>query len=135
MTTIDQQLAHYMSLPYRIEMIPDEGGWFTSIPDLPGCMSQGDTPQEALEMIRDAQRLWLRTALEDGKTIPPPATEQEQTYSGKFNVRVPKRLHRDLALAAKSQGTSLNLYIATTLARAAASDAPQTSSKPPTLSE
>ena len=47
-------VAYYMSLPYRVELIPDEGGWFVSIPDLPGCMSQGETPDQALEMIRDA---------------------------------------------------------------------------------
>ncbi len=123
MTTIGNEIKRYMALPYCIELAPDEGGWFVSIPDLPGCMSQGTTPQEALEMIRDAQRLWLQVALEDGMAIPPPHAEDEHNYSGKFNVRVPKSLHRDLVRAAEAQGTSLNLYIATTLARAVASDA------------
>jgi antitoxin HicB len=121
--SMDQEIERYMTLPYRIELAPDEGGWFVSIPDLPGCLSQGFTPEEALEMIRDAQRLWIQVALEDGLVIPLPRDDDEHDYSGKFNVRVPKNLHRDLARAAKAQGTSLNLYIATTLARAVASDA------------
>lgn len=118
---VSQELDRYMALPYRIEMVPDEGGWFVSIPDLPGCISQGETPQEALEMIREAQELWLEVALEDGRPIPLPANSHEYDYSGKFNVRVPKHLHRDLARAAEAQGVSLNLFVATALARAVAS--------------
>lgn len=106
----------YMALPYQIELVQDGEGWFVSIPELSGCMSQGDTPQEALEMIRDAQRLWLQVALEDGVRVPEPATT-EHIYSGKFNVRVTKDLHKALVHAAEAHGVSLNLYIATTLAR------------------
>jgi len=82
-------------------------------------MSQGQTPQEALEMIREAQQLWLEVALEDGRPIPTPGN-QEHSYSGKFNVRVPKGLHRDLVRAAEAQGVSLNLFVATALSRAVA---------------
>lgn len=69
---IEREIERLMALPYRIEMIPDGEGWFISIPDFPGCISQGVTTEEALEMIRDAQRMWLQTALEDGTVIPEP---------------------------------------------------------------
>jgi antitoxin HicB len=115
---IGQEIERLMALPYRIEMIPDEDGWFISIPDLPGCISQGSTTEEALEMIRDAQRMWLQTALEDGIAIPEPDSADEREYSGKFNVRVSRSLHRDLVRAATLEGVSLNLYVATALARA-----------------
>src|SRR5215210_3382437 len=69
---LDKEVEQHLALPYRIELVPDEGGWFVTIPDWPGCLSQGATPQEALEMIRDAQRLWLHIAIEDGKPIPEP---------------------------------------------------------------
>lgn len=108
-------VEHYMALPYRIELIPDEGGWFVSIPDLPGCISQGDTPDEALEMIRDAQRGWLTVALQHGDTIPEPRTEA--AYSGKFVVRLPRSMHRDLAEQAEQEGVSMNQYMVATLAR------------------
>lgn len=69
-------LERYMGLPYRIEIFQDDWGWFVSMPELPGCISQGATPEEALEMIRDAQRLWLMTALEDGDSIPEPSAKE-----------------------------------------------------------
>lgn len=118
MTNLDQEVARCMALPYRIELIPDPHGWFVRMPELPGCMSQGDTQEEALVMIRDAQQLWLRGALEDGWAIPEPRSEDE--FSGKFNVRVPRYVHRDLVRDAREQGVSLNLLVATALARATA---------------
>ena len=113
---IEREVERYMALPYHIELIPDEGEWVVAIPELPGCLSQGETPEEAIQMIREAQRLWLQVALEDGRPIPAPRPEVD--YSGRFNVRVPKRLHRDLVRAAEAEGVSLNLFVATALARA-----------------
>ncbi len=121
---LDNEVERYMALPYRVELVPDEGGWFVTLPDLPGCISQGATPQEAVEMIRDAQRLWLEVAIEDGRPIPEPTASPTHSYSGKFNVRVPKDLHRDLVRAAEAQGVSLNLFVATSLARAVNSTSP-----------
>lgn len=80
-------------------------------------MSQGDTQEDALAMIRDAQQLWLRGALEDGWTIPEPRLND--SYSGKFNVRVPRSVHCDLVQAAESEGVSLNYQVGTALVRAA----------------
>jgi antitoxin HicB len=110
-------IDYYMNLPYRIELIRDEDGWFASIPELPGCISQGVTAEEAVEMIRDAQRLWLQVALEDGDPIPEPHAD-EHSYSGKFNVRVPKDLHRWLAQEAERDGVSLNQLVVSILSRA-----------------
>lgn len=116
---LEREVERYMALPYRIELIPDPEGWFVKLPDLPGCMSQGETPEEAIGMIRDAQRLWLTVALEDGDCIPEPSTDDDGgKYSGRFNVRVPRRVHRDLVHAAEAEGVSLNMYVATALTRA-----------------
>ena len=113
---MEKTLEYYMALPYTIELTSDpEGGWFAAIKELPGCMTQGDTPEEALEMIRDAQAGWLSVALEDGDPIPEPRALDE--YSGKFVVRVPRSLHRDLVQHAEAEGVSLNQYINVALAR------------------
>jgi len=48
----------------------DEGGYVVSVPDLPGCISEGDTFEEALEMIKDAMSGWLMVAQERGDPIP-----------------------------------------------------------------
>ncbi len=111
--TIDE----YLSLPYTRELIPEpEGGWFIKIKELPGCMSQGDTPEEALGMIEDAMRCWLQVSLDDGDPIPEPRPDEE--YSGKFVVRVPKSLHRRLVEEAEREGVSLNQLVNVALAGA-----------------
>lgn len=124
-SAVEEAVARYMALPYRIELIPDteDGGFVVSMPELPGCISQGDTVEEALEMIRDAQRGWLTVALKHGDPIPEP--RPPEGYSGRLNVRVPRSLHRALADSAAAEGVSLNLFVATALARAIDRPAPE----------
>jgi len=117
-TDIEREVERYMALPYRIELIPDGDGWFVRMPELRGCISSGDTIDEAYEMIRDAQRGWIKVGLEHGDPIPEPLLETEHSYTGHFNVRVPKAVHRALVTAAEDEGVSLNLYVATVLAQA-----------------
>jgi antitoxin HicB len=85
-------------------------------------MSQGDTPEEALAMIRDALEGWLSVALEDGASIPEPRSLED--YSGRFVVRVPASLHCDLVERAAAEGVSLNQFINVALARAVAPPSP-----------
>jgi antitoxin HicB len=114
---MEKTVDYYMNLPYTRELIPEPSGiWFVRIKELPNCMSQGDTPEEALHMIEDAMRGWLEVELEDGEPIPEP--REEEDYSGKFNLRVPKSLHRKLVEAAERDGVSLNHWINTALAEA-----------------
>lgn len=71
---INETLEAYCSLPYTIELTPDEDGdWFASIPLLKGCMTQGQSREDALAMIDEAKELWMETALEEGVPIPEPA--------------------------------------------------------------
>lgn len=117
----DKDLQYYLSLPYRIILIPaEESGYVVEIPDLPGCLSQGETIDEAMEMIQDAKIAWIETALENGIEIPEPEHDGEE-YSGKFNVRVPKSLHKILVDKAKEEHVSLNQYIIYQLARSTGS--------------
>ena len=114
---MDKTLEYYMALPYTIELMPDpDGGWFVSVRELPGCISQGDTQEEALEMIRDAMEGWLAVALEDGMQVPEPRKLDD--YSGKFVARVPRSLHRELVRRAADEGVSLNQMINVLLAQA-----------------
>jgi predicted RNase H-like HicB family nuclease len=67
-------LEDYMALSYAIVLIPDEDGtWYAKIPDLPGCMTVGDTQVEALEMLEDAKRAWISGSLYAGDPVPEPA--------------------------------------------------------------
>jgi len=112
-------LEYYLGLSYPVTLeAAPEGGYFAQIDDLPGCYSQGKTPQEALEMIGDARRLWLETACQDSLDIPEPRCRGEKEYSGKFVIRAPKSLHRALGRLAQKEGVSLNQLLVTTLSRA-----------------
>jgi predicted RNase H-like HicB family nuclease len=44
------------------------GGYSVSVPALPGCYSQGETREEALENIREAAELWLEVAADTAAT-------------------------------------------------------------------
>ena len=67
MRTVDE----YMKLPYKLEIIPDidEGGYAISFPDLPGCLTVGDTIEEAIRNAEDAKRSWFEAAIECGSNI------------------------------------------------------------------
>ena len=106
MRTIDE----YMKLPYKIEIVPDtdEGGFVASFPELPGCITSGETISEVLANADDAKRAWIEAALEERMTVPEPIKEAE--YSGQFKLRIPKSLHKSLAEHSKQEGISMNQY-------------------------
>jgi predicted RNase H-like HicB family nuclease len=105
-----KDINYYMCLPYRLELLPDteEGGYAAKYPDLPGCITVGDTMMEALANAEDAKRAWIEAQLEDGTPIPEPVSADR--YSGQFKLRLPKTLHKALAEHAKQEGISLNQY-------------------------
>ena len=51
----------------------DGGGFVATLPDLPGCMSDGETPEEALANVQDAIATWLEAANDLGHKIPKPS--------------------------------------------------------------
>ena len=95
----------------------DEDACFVaSVPSLPGCMSHGNTTDEAARNILDAATGWLETAVEHDDHVPPPP----RGMSGKLLVRVPKSLHEDIAKRADIDGVSINQWVVAALAKAAA---------------
>ena len=103
-------IEEYMALPYRLEIIPDaeEGGYVVSFPELKGCLSSGETIDQAVKNAEDAKREWLIAAMEESLDIPEPGSSEE--YSGQFKLRIPKSLHRQLAMQSKREGVSMNQY-------------------------
>jgi antitoxin HicB len=113
-----KSLDFYLKLKYPVTLIPaEEGGYAVEIEDLPGCYSQGETVEEAMQMIEEARQLWMESMYEDGQEIPLPSNQVE--YSGKFNVRVPASLHRKLHKLAVKEGVSLNQYVVYALSHTA----------------
>ena len=86
-------------------------GWLATVPDLPGCMSVGETLSEAAENVADAIESWKEAAAELGRPIPKPGSTV-----GQWRQRVPKTLHVELKHIAQAEGVSLNTFVATILA-------------------
>lgn len=91
-----------------MEIVEDDGAWTASVPDLPGCNSYGATINEAVENVQRTKDLWIQGQYEADADIPEPTDEED--YSGRFVLRIPKVLHRSLAHEARVQGVSLNHY-------------------------
>ncbi|MFU0799131.1 MAG: Type II toxin-antitoxin system HicB family antitoxin [Xylanivirga thermophila] len=100
---------------YKIEITKlsdvDGGGFLATVPKLPGCMSDGATPDEALKNVQDAIDCWIETAKELGRDIPIPDEYKEEDFSGKLTLRMPKILHKMIAEQAKKEECSINQLI------------------------
>ena len=97
----------------------DGGGYMITLPDLPGCMSDGRTQDEAIENGRDAFAGWVCAQVDMGREVPPPQWRPEtaaENMSGKFIQRVPKTIHDRLVRRAKAEGVSLNSLVLTFIA-------------------
>ncbi len=112
-------IEYFLSLPYRLEIFPDteEGGYGARYPELPGCITCGETLDNVARNAEDAKKSWLMAAIENGIDIPEPAKEDINQYSGQFKLRIPKALHKALAEHAKREGISMNQYCMYLLSR------------------
>ena len=107
-----------LSTKYPVSIRPlsieEGGGFLAEYPDLPGCMADGETIEEALHEGEDAVNAWLATAKAEGVKIPEP--NKFRKYSGQFRARLPISLHAELARRAEVEGVSLNTLAITLLA-------------------
>ena len=117
---MSKNIEHYLELPYKLEILPvsevDGGGYYARYVDF-GTAAHGDgrTPGDAADNAREGLRAALEVMLEHHDPIPEPLSGRE--YSGKFNVRVPKSLHKALSEEAEDEGVSLNMLIVNRLSK------------------
>jgi antitoxin HicB len=66
-----------LEYPVVIQPLKDEdgGGFIATVPDLPGCMSDGETPDEALLNVQDAIAAWIEAAQDMGHKVPKPSAQ------------------------------------------------------------
>lgn len=100
--------------PFELRPLDKEegGGWLITFPDLPGCMSDGETPEEALVHGRDAVDAWIVAAKKANREVPQPG----EPPSGKFIARIPRSLHARLSARARQEGVSMNALVSAFLA-------------------
>lgn len=108
-------LEDYMSLRYKIELIPDEvkGGYVAQHPELPGCLTYAVDIPTALAMLEDAKKEWLTAALEGGYPIPMPRTVTPSKV--KVTFRVDKGLKEQVECILTNLGldmsTAINIFL------------------------
>lgn len=107
--------AMTIDYPFNVQRLaPDDGGgYLVTFPDLPGCMADGETVEEAIQNGRDAVMSWIATAREFGDPVPQPGSGGEPV---RFVQRLPRSLHARLVARAKAEGVSLNTMVVTLLA-------------------
>jgi antitoxin HicB len=112
------ELANIDKYPFTIRplSVEDGGGYLIEYIDLPGCHSDGETPEEAIANGRDAVRSYLLSCKKHGDPIPKPSSPASS--SGQFRVRMPKSLHAQLVAQADKEGVSLNMLMVAAAAQA-----------------
>jgi len=114
--------AKISEYPFIIRHLSNEegDGYLIEFPDLPGCMSDGETIDEAIENGQDAIKAWIEAAKETNRVIPIPGELESQ--SGKWVQRVPKSIHLRLVNRAREEGVSLNTLVIAMLSESLAGD-------------
>lgn len=110
------ELEAILARPYTIEFVygeTAEEGVVAQVAEWPGCMTAGATREEAIAHLDDAMHDWAEARLRAKLEIPQPMA----TYSGRVLLRMPRNVHRAAEQRARQEGTSLNTWLATAVAR------------------
>jgi predicted RNase H-like HicB family nuclease len=108
--------AEVLKAPYSRVLMPDAetGTYAAKITEFPGCVAQGDTPEEAFRNLEAAAESWIEELMAMGQRVPEPSAFNQ--YSGRIALRLPKSLHRNAAQLAEREGTSLNQFLVSAIA-------------------
>ena len=123
---MNKGLEYYMSLPYPVEICPipekEGGGYMAAIPLLGryAVCADGETAAEAMEALEQVKADRISDYISQGLSIPEPDSSEDK-HSGRILLRMPRELHKSLALQAKQSGVSLNQYLVGLLAGATSS--------------
>ncbi len=106
--------AERYAISVRKVRVDDEEMWRATVRELPDLAEFAETRDEAIDLALDAIETLKVSAAEEGWQFPEPI-EDEEEYSGRVTLRLPKSLHRAIALKAVDEDVSLNSYICTVL--------------------
>jgi len=100
---------------YRIIWSEDDREYVGLCTEFPSLSWLGKTPEAALKGIREVDEGVIKDMRRAGEEIPQPISSRR--FSGKFMVRVPPEVHRNLAIQAAEAGVSLNRIAGSKLSR------------------
>lgn len=99
---------------YSVVWSEDDEAFIGRVLEFPSLAAHGSTQAKALSEIRSVVQHAFEDLKDSGEEVPEPLNKRR--YSGKLNIRLPKYLHRQLAIEAAEEGVSLNQLISTKLA-------------------
>jgi predicted HicB family RNase H-like nuclease len=105
-------INHYA---YRVVWSAEDGAFVATVAEFPSLSWLHPDQAEALRGLVDLVADVVSDLEANGEAVPEPISERR--FSGRFNVRIPESLHRELALSAAQEGVSLNRLISDRLAR------------------
>lgn len=103
---------------YNVSWSPEDEVYIGRVLEWPSLAAHGDSPERALAEIRSVVAIAIEDCEEDGDQYPTPINQRR--YSGRFNVRLPQHLHRDLVVFAERNNVSLNQAVTELLSGAVA---------------
>ena len=108
---MNKDLDYYLNLnwSYRFEWSDIDNCYIASIDELKGCMSHGETIEEATAMIKDALKSYIGCAVHFGDPIPEPTKIVD--FKGKIHFRTTPQKHYMLDKKSKTSGESINNII------------------------
>ena len=103
---------------YRVDIAwsDEDDCYIARVPELPGCVTDGNTIEEAASHAKDAIEVYLETL--DSQKRPHPPALGDRSFSGKIPLRITPELHRDLTARAMLEDLSLNQFIERKLKKA-----------------
>ncbi len=110
---ITQRARELARREYAVDIHYSGDNYFAEFPELPGAMTWAPTLSELEPMIEDAKLAYIEDLLQDGEEVPEP--REIQDYSGSLRLRIPKSVHRRLALEADKENVSLNTLMVSKL--------------------
>ncbi len=110
-------VTHYC---YTVCWSDEDQAYVARVAEFPSLAAHGKTPAGALREIQGVVQSVIDDLVESGEPIPVPFAKEK--YSGKFNVRVPESMHRNLVIKAAQEGVSLNQFINLNLVRSLTAD-------------
>jgi len=100
---------------YRIVWSESDQEYVGLCAEFPGLSWLVDTPEAALKGFRKVVEEGVKIMEADGESVPAPLSQKK--YSGKFSIRIPPNIHRELSIQAAESGISLNRLVSAKLAK------------------
>lgn len=99
---------------YQVQWSEEDGEYVATVLEFPSLSWLAENPAEAEGGVRSLVEEVVADMLENGEVLPEPFGMKK--VSGKFNVRIPRSLHRKLVEEAAREGVSLNTWVTAKLA-------------------